>query len=71
MEAKDKADELVRKFALGGWGKEHATNCVDEILSDLKESYEVAQDLHPHASGLIAGSMYFWTKVKEEILLLP
>jgi len=41
MEAQEKANELVRKFAIGGWGKENAKTCVNEILSDLKESLEV------------------------------
>ena len=30
---KEKAEELVRKFALGGCGEEHAITCVDEIIS--------------------------------------
>ncbi len=67
MEAQEKANELVRKFAIGGWGKENAKTCVEEILNDLKESFEVAKDLHPHAEGLIAGSLVFWQSVKREL----
>ena len=40
---------------------------VDEILNDLKESFVVAKDLHPHAEGLIAGSLAFWQSVKREL----
>jgi len=36
MSPKEKAQELFDKFALGGWGKEHANSCVDEILDVIK-----------------------------------
>lgn len=39
MTPKEKAEKLYRMFSLGGWGKEHATNCVDEIL-------EIFEGLH-------------------------
>lgn len=67
MDAKEKANELVGKFSIGGWGRENAKTCVEEILRDLKESFDVAKDLHPHAEGLIAGSMAFWLSVKREL----
>ncbi len=66
---KEKADELVKKFALGAWGKHHAQSCVEEILADLNESFEVAKELHPHAQGLIAGSISYWNKVLNHIKL--
>jgi hypothetical protein len=33
MSPKEKAQFLFDKFALGGWGKENALRCVDEILN--------------------------------------
>jgi hypothetical protein len=56
-----------------GWEKDidSAKKCaliaVDEILNDLKESLEIAEGLHPHAKGLISGSLVAWQKVKTEI----
>jgi len=49
------------------YAKECALIAVDEILKDLGESLEVAEGLHPHAKGLIAGSLVAWQKVKKEI----
>jgi len=66
-QAQEKANELIKKFSISGNGKENAKICVQEILNDLKESFEVAKDLHPHAEGLIAGSLAFWVIVKEEL----
>jgi len=60
MNTKEKSNDLILKFQ----GKENAIICVNEILNDLKESFSVAQDLHPHAEGLIAGSISFWSEVK-------
>lgn len=34
--SKEKAEELYKKFAIGGWGKENALSCVDEILNICK-----------------------------------
>jgi hypothetical protein len=55
MTPKEKAIELVDKFALGGWGKENALRCVDEIIN-------VTVGLN----GWIDGFQY-WEQVKEEI----
>jgi hypothetical protein len=49
------------------YAKECALVAVDEILNDLKESLEIAEGLHPHAKGLISGSLVAWQKVKIEI----
>ena len=49
------------------YAKECALIAVDEILNDLKESLEIAEDFHPHAKGIIAGSLVAWQKVKIEI----
>jgi hypothetical protein len=54
MSPKEKAIELVDKFALGGWGKENALRCVDEILSI--NSVDKDEDLSN-----------YWEKVKQEI----
>ena len=55
MTPKEKAIELVDKFALGGWGKENALRCVDEIIN-------VTVGLN----GWIDGFQY-WKEVKQEI----
>lgn len=49
------------------WFKECALIAVVEIINDLKESLEVAEDLHPHAIGLIMGSLAGWQEVKKEL----
>jgi hypothetical protein len=67
MEAQEKADELVRKFTIGESSKENAKTCVEEILNDLKESFKISKDLHPHAEGLIAGALIFWESVKRKL----
>jgi hypothetical protein len=71
---KEKAEELVEKyywtFGDGYLGEQHiqcALIAVDEIINDLKESLEIAEGLHPHAKGLISGSLVAWQKVKIEI----
>jgi hypothetical protein len=57
MTPKEKAQELFNKFALGGWGKENALRCVDEILDIVVGIYDYDyQVLYP-----------YWTEVKEEI----
>lgn len=58
----EKADELIELFSSGS-ANENALKCVNVILDDLKESFEVAQELHPHAQGLIAGSLNFYFSV--------
>jgi hypothetical protein len=55
MSPKEKAQELFNKFALGGWGKENALRCVDEIIN-------VTVGLN----GWIDGFQY-WEEVKQEI----
>ena len=70
---KEKAFELVVLFQdkVNGIRKElakkQALKAVDVILNDLKESLEIAEGLHPHAKGLISGSLVAWQKVKIEI----
>jgi hypothetical protein len=70
---KEKAFELVVLFQdkFNGIRKElakkQALKAVDVILNDLKESLEIAGDFHPHAKGIIAGSLVAWQKVKIEI----
>jgi hypothetical protein len=70
---KEKAFELVVLFQdkVNGIRKElakkQALKAVDVILNDLKESLEIAEDFHPHAKGILAGSLLAWQKVKIEI----
>jgi len=61
-----KAKKLIKKFG----NVELALCCVDIIIEDLNESLEIAVEnhLHPHAEGIIAGSLYVWRNVKEELL---
>ena len=40
MTPKEKAEELLKKFALGGWPKENALNAVDEILKAVEGKYD-------------------------------
>lgn len=80
METKEKAKELVYEFLHLLYGnkpfykksdffkaKKCALICVDKILADLKESFEISKDLHLHAMSLIAGSIVVWKEVKIEI----
>lgn len=55
MSPREKAQELFNKFALGGWGKEHAIGCVDEILIAI-------QDL-----PIDEVNWDYWQSVKQEI----
>lgn len=41
---------------------------VNEMINDLKQSFELSKELHPHANGLIAGSLVYWQSVKSELL---
>ena len=66
-DAKEKAEQLVRKFAIGGWGKKNALTCVEVILEDLRESYALSDGLHPHTVGMFAGSIVVWSKIKKEL----
>lgn len=56
--------------------KENAKLCalimVDMVLKDLIESAKVTEEseFHPHARGLIMGSMVIWNGVKDELLKL-
>jgi hypothetical protein len=44
---KEKALELFDKFALGGWGKEHAITCVNEIYWMISQmSCDKTQELN-------------------------
>ena len=79
MTPNEKAREIVDKFyevdtisadfmsSSSIDAKQCALICVNEILDDLTQSFEVAKDLHPHAQGLVAGSLKFWKEVKQEI----
>jgi len=73
MTPKEKADELH----VGYWrltndsriAKQCALIAVDEILEDNRTSLKLADDenLHPHARGLILGSLAIWLEVKQEL----
>jgi len=61
-----KSKKLIKIFG----SVELALCCVDIIIKDLNESLEIAVEnhLHPHAEGLVAGSLYVWRNVKKELL---
>ena len=68
MEANKKAEELVKKFALGGWGKDHAITCVDEIIDTAMTGYLV----NDRAVAEFQIKMRdYWKQVKTEIEALP
>lgn len=64
MEAKLKAEQLVKKFALGGWGKDHALNCVNEILETLMTGYLLNEQ---SVSEFQIKMRDYWQEVKTEI----
>lgn len=61
MTIKEKAQELLDKFAVGGCRKEHAMSCVDEIIKELL-IIEFNYDLDFHSDLLP-----YWNEVKVEI----
>lgn len=76
MTPKEKAKELVDKFSKhadtyhnGNFenSKKCALIAVDEIISDLFDSFSVCDGLHPHARGLIGGMIINWKEIKQEI----
>tara|TARA_R110000772_G_scaffold17946_3_gene50141 strand:+ start:224341 stop:224553 length:213 start_codon:yes stop_codon:yes gene_type:complete len=44
-----------------------AMDVVNIYLADLKMSFNIAKELHPHAEGLVAGGLMQWTQVKNEL----
>jgi predicted aspartyl protease len=68
MEVKKKAEELVKKFALGGWSKEHAINCVDEIIDTAMTGYLVNDR---KVAEFQIKMRDYWKQVKTEIEALP
>lgn len=61
MTPKEKAQELLSKFAVGGWRKEHSISCVDEILNTIYN-----EDFQGHLTDEIGANSY-WEQVKVEI----
>ena len=58
MRPKEKAQELLNKFAVGGWRKEHAINCVEEIIKEYDE--EVIESKY-------VNRVNYWEEVKIQI----
>jgi len=71
-----KARELVIKFQFQNPPLmfDVAKNCalisITNSLEDLNESLEIAKELHPHAEGLIAGSIVNYKHILEIIKTL-
>lgn len=70
-EAKEKAKELVEKYAVWTWNDticnyevavQCALICVDEIIKHIEFAY--------HNEDIIKGSKLFWQEVRQEILML-
>jgi len=75
MTPEEKARDLVVKtHSLIGWGWSRSKSCallvVDEILSDLRQSFDISKDLNPQTQGLIAGSLVYWKEVRKEIQII-
>lgn len=68
MEAKKKAEELVKRFALGGWSKEHAITCVDEIIDTVMTGYFLTDS---KVGEFQVKMRDYWKQVKAEIEALP
>lgn len=47
--------------------KQCALVAVEEVISEIKESLEVATHLHPHTAGLLNGSLLYWNSVLKEL----
>jgi hypothetical protein len=76
MEAKQKAMELAIKFCQSTdvvkpnfASVKMALKCVEEIKKDLKQNFQICEksELHPHARGLIGGTIIFWNEVENEL----
>lgn len=67
MEAKLKAEQLVKKFALGGRGKDHALNCVNEIIETAMTGYLLNEQ---NVSDFQIKMRDYWQQVKNEIKAL-
>ena len=59
MTPKEKAEELKRKFSLGGWGKENAIIAINEIIKAIDFDWMEVQNLEREHD--------YWNKVKDEI----
>ena len=64
MKANKKAEQLVKKFALGGWGKDHALNCVNEIIETSMTGYLLNEQ---SVSEFQIKMRDYWQQVKIEI----
>jgi hypothetical protein len=72
MTPQEKAQELVDKFALGGWGKENALRCGDEILKAYPHTFDKELEYTSSGDEIIVikntrCNNEFWYQVKQEI----
>ena len=66
MDAKERAEELIRKFDNCRPGKQTALSCVEVILEALRESHDLPSgNLHPF--GVYPGRIVTWLSVKKEL----
>lgn len=61
-----KAVELVKTFAIGGWGKENATEAVDEIIKAIRTTTGHC-DLRYLDRLEVESDIDYWNEVKQEI----
>jgi hypothetical protein len=68
MTPKEKAEQLLKTFALGGWPKENSLKALDEALNVFIEVHNALQ-----TAGLLkfsveeAATYKFWQEVKKEL----
>jgi hypothetical protein len=67
-QAEIKAQELVKKFAGGGWGKNHAITCVNEIIDTAMTGYFLNEQA---VAEFQIRMRDYWTLVKTKIEALP
>lgn len=66
MKPKEKAKELLVKFARGGWRKEHAISCVEEIIKEYNEEILLSNDINS-IMVFYFNRINYWEEVKAEI----
>ena len=59
------AAELIAKMG----SKAAAIACCEVMIQDLQQSMEICktENLHPHAQGLIEGSISHWVSIKKDM----
>ena len=78
---KDKAKEIVDSFKIFMGTDKKGEECyldtltakqlsiisINHYIKDCQQSLGLSKEMHPHAQGLIAGTLVCWTEVKKEV----